>query len=223
MLHTEPNSLHRLGLITALSLLLAACASNPFVASDSEPAEAPTAVVGEDGKRVATPNPYLTGAGGASKVPEAAQQGLNRARQYFEQQELTAAETELQQVVAQWPQLSGAWLNLAKVQLKLEQPESAKASLQQAVVANENNVFAWNSLGALLRDQGKFEEARAAYASALAKWPDFTAAHRNLGILYDLYLHQPEQALHHYREARALEVEEDRKLLGWIMDLERRL
>ena len=201
----------------ACSLLLAACAGNPGAPDTG----ADTAVtLDESGRRIASPNPYLAEAG---SVPGGAKQGLQRAREYFVQQQFAAAETELQQVVTQWAVLSGAWLNLAKVQLKLDKPAAAETSLKQAVTVNENNVFAWNALGVLLRDQGRFEEARAAYESALARWPDFAAAHRNLGILFDLYLHQPERALHHYREARALEPEEDRVLAGWIVDLERRL
>ena len=195
------------------ALLLAGCAGNP---ATTEPADN----VDDNGQRIPVPNPYLTQPG---NVPAAAQQGLATARALFEQQKFRAAESELQQVVAQWPQLSGAWLNLAKVQLKLDQVAQAESSLQQAVAANENNVFAWNTLGVLLRDQGRFEEAREAYESALQRWPDFTAAHRNLGILFDLYLHQPEQALHHYREAQALQAQEDRVLAGWIVDLERRM
>ncbi|GAB2513557.1 tetratricopeptide repeat protein [Microbulbifer agarilyticus] len=200
------------------ALLLSACASNP--GAPGEGAETLTTADGEPNSRVVSPNPYLSEAPG---VPSGAQQALANARGYFEQQQFAAAETELQQVVSQWPALSGAWLNLAKVQLKLEQPEHAEQSLQQAVTANAKNVFAWNSLGVLLRDQGRFDEARDAYQSALSQWPDFAIGHRNLGILFDLYLHKPEQALHHYREAQALEAEEDRMLKGWIMDLERRL
>ncbi|WP_226664429.1 tetratricopeptide repeat protein [Microbulbifer aggregans] len=212
MLRTDLNLLKWVGALS-LTMLLSACGSNPV-----EP-EA-TAGVDENGQRVITPNPYLAQAG---SVPTEAKPALQRARQFFDNQQYPAAETELQQVVSQWPQLSGVWLNLSIVQMKLKQPEPAESSLKQAVAANENNVFAWNSLGVLLRDQGRFEEAQGAYKSALAHWPDFGTAHRNLGILFDLYLHQPEQALHHYREAQALQTEEDRVLKGWIMDLERRM
>ncbi|WP_231759145.1 tetratricopeptide repeat protein [Microbulbifer elongatus] len=210
---------NRFALLATAALLLSACAGNP-TDPDTPPADAEPLAEGEIVQRVATPNPYLAD---TASVPAAAQQAMANARAYFEQQQFDAAETELQQVVAQWPVLSGAWLNLAKVQLKLDQPEQAEKSLQQAVAANPKNVFAWNSLGVLLRDQGRFDEAQQAYESALKQWPDFAVGHRNLGILFDLYLHQPEQALHHYREARALEPEPDRVLAGWIMDLERRL
>ncbi|TLM79138.1 tetratricopeptide repeat protein [Microbulbifer harenosus] len=211
------KSYFRLAAIASLATVLAACGSNP---SQPEIADTAEPVLDENGKRVATPNPYFAE---RTSVPTGAQQAMSRAREFFDQQQFQAAETELQQVVAQWPNLSGAWLNLSKVQLKLAQPEQAEASLRRAVEANAKNVFAWNALGVLLRDQGRFEDARVAYESALAQWPDFAMGHRNLGILYDLYLHKPEQALHHYREAKALEEAEDRVLAGWIVDLERRM
>lgn len=216
---TDLKALKGFALLAAAALLLSACASSP-TGSDTTDTEATDVAEGETVQRIATPNPYLAE---AASVPGAAQQALANARGYFEQQQFGAAETELQQVVTQWPHLSGAWLNLAKIQLKLKQPEQAEKSLQQAVAANPKNVFAWNSLGVLMRDQGRFDEAREAYESALAQWPDFAMGHRNLGILLDLYLHQPKQALYHYREAKALEAEADRVLAGWIMDLERRL
>ncbi|WP_105102414.1 tetratricopeptide repeat protein [Microbulbifer pacificus] len=204
-------------IITSLAALLAACGSNPAQRGDATAAEP---VLDGSGKRVATPNPYFAD---PTDVPAAALEAISRARGFYDQQQYPSAEAELQQVVTQWPNLSGAWLNLSRVQLKLAQPGQAESSLRQAVAANEKNVFAWNSLGVLLRDQGKFEDARIAYESALTHWPDFAMAHLNLGILFDLYLHKPEQALHHYREAKALEEVEDRVLAGWIVDLERRM
>ena len=200
-------------LVTLTAVLLAGCAGNPTT-------PAATTKVDENGQRIAQPNPYLAQPG---NVPAAADKALANARALFQQQQFAEAEAELLKTVAEWPQLSGAWLNLAKVQLKLQQAEDAERSLRQAVAVNENNVFAWNTLGVLLRDEGRFEEAEKAYQAALQRWPDFISAHRNLGILFDLYLHQPERALHHYREAQALLTEEDRVLAGWIVDLERRM
>jgi tetratricopeptide (TPR) repeat protein len=173
-----------------------------------------------DENRVPVANPYLSQ---AQRVPGAAREAVQRARQYYENQQFGAAETELQQITSQWPELSGAWLNLAIVQRKQQLPEQAEASLRQAVAANDLNVFAWNELGALLRDGGRFTDAQDAYTQALKRWPDYQQAHRNLGILFDLYLQQPAQALQHYRAAQALNSESDKQLAGWIVDLERRL
>lgn len=137
--------------------------------------------------------------------------------------DLAGAEKTLRELTEQWPQLSGLWLNLGIVQQRANEANAAEQSLRRAIDANADNVFAMNQLAALLRDAGRFDEARQNYEAALARWPDYGDAHRNLGILYDLYLHQPDKALPHYRAAQALQAEPDRQLAGWIVELERRL
>ncbi|WP_334078422.1 tetratricopeptide repeat protein [Microbulbifer sp. M83] len=174
----------------------------------------------------ASPNPYLAS---RVSVPGAARSGMAQARELLESGDAAAAEKRLLGLTAEWPELSGLWLNLGIVQRHLEKYTEAEQSLRSAIAANDDNVFAWNTLGALLRDRGQFDAAEQHYRGALERWPDFAAAHRNLGILYDLYLQRPQEALQHYRRAQELhqlrdpEQEPDRQLAGWIVDLERRL
>jgi len=174
----------------------------------------------ETGERPLTANPYLAQ---ADSAPAAAREGMEIARQAYEAGDLAAAEAGLKKLTETWPKLSGPWLNLGIVQSRAGNTEAAEQSLRQAVAVNDSNVFAWNQLAALLRDAGRFDEALQCYREALARWPDYGDAHRNLGILFDLYLHQPEEALQHYRAAQALREEPDKQLAGWIVDLERRL
>lgn len=167
-----------------------------------------------------SPNPYLVQ---SRRVPAAAREGMEIARRAYEAGDMAVAEEQLKKLTERWPELSGLWLNLGIVQSQSGDPEAAEASLRRAISVNDMNVFAWNQLAALLRSAGRFEEALQCYQEALARWPDYADAHRNLGILFDLYLHQPEKALEHYRAAQALHEEEDKQLAGWIIDLERRL
>lgn len=166
------------------------------------------------------PNPYLAQ---PRKVPAAAREGMEIARKFYEAGDMAAAEEQLKKLTERWPELSGLWLNLGIVQSHIGDTEAAEASLRQAISVNDMNVFAWNELAALLRNAGRFDEALQCYQEALARWPDYADAHRNLGILFDLYLHQPEKALEHYRAAQALHEEPDKQLASWIIDLERRL
>ncbi len=73
-----------------------------------------------------------------------------------------------------------------------------------------------------LREMGDFGAALESYQQALDRSPDDALTHRNIGILYDLYLGKPGKALYHYGRYQALISTEDRAVAGWIVDLERR-
>lgn len=78
-------------------------------------------------------------------------------------------------------------------------------------------------LGVLYRDAGRFEEARQAYERALAIDSSAADAHRNLGILYDLYLQEPRKALVHYELYRRHGGEDSAVVERWLADIRQRL
>ena len=77
-------------------------------------------------------------------------------------------------------------------------------------------------LGLVIQEQGEFEAAEQEYLSALAIADDDPLTHHNIGILYDLYLGIPHLALTHYQRYQELTGEGDRRVAGWIVDLQRR-
>ncbi len=79
-----------------------------------------------------------------------------------------------------------------------------------------------NIEGIAQREQGNFEDSEEAYLAALSVAEDHALTHRNIGILYDLYLGQPHRALHHYGRYQTLTEGSDRAVTGWIADLEHR-
>lgn len=141
----------------------------------------------------------------------------------IEAQRWPQAEPLLRKVTADQPGLAGPWVNLAQVYVATEQLEEARLALSQAVKANPNHCAARNQLGVLSRQAGDFSAAEDHYKRCLSAEPDNETVVLNLGILYELYLGRLPEALAAYRQYQDLSDSEDRKVKGWVMDLERRL
>ncbi|MBU6261120.1 MAG: hypothetical protein KGO01_22105, partial [Burkholderiales bacterium] len=93
-----------------------------------------------------------------------------------------------------------------------------EARLREAPAAQRAALL--NQLGIAERRAGHFDAARRAYEGAIAADPQAAAPAVNLGILDDVYLGQPAQALALYRHAA--ELQPDARLGAWITELEHR-
>jgi tetratricopeptide (TPR) repeat protein len=188
--------------------LLAACHSAPprasSVAAESQPAaEAATA-------------PADT-----SPIPERAAQQYAQALQLMKSGRNTDAELEFQQLVAGYPQLTGPQLNLGLLYLRDSRLPEAEAAFKTALDHSPTNVVAGNELGIVERRLGKFTEAEAAYQRTIAADPNYAPAHLNLGVLYDLYLAQPQKALDEFERYVAI-AGENKQVTGWLAELRKR-
>jgi tetratricopeptide (TPR) repeat protein len=112
-------------------------------------------------------------------------------------------------------------INLALIHEKQDKLELAEAQLKKALAIEPDNPVAGNELARLYRKTGRFAEARAIYEKTLATYPHFAIAHKNLGVLCDLYLKDYECAIEHYR-TYALSAPNDRSVQIWIADLQKR-
>jgi Tfp pilus assembly protein PilF len=135
------------------------------------------------------------------------------------------AERQLMQVIRTQPNLSGAWLNLALVYEQTKRPAAdIEKQFKKAIEVNPANMPAHNQYGIWLRSQGRFKDAEAIYLKALQTDAGRADTHLNLGILYDLYLGKPAQALTHYEKYLALKGEsaDTGRVKNWVADLQRR-
>lgn len=99
--------------------------------------------------------------------------------------------------------------------------EAAERNLLLAVELNADHPIAHNELGILYRKTGRFAEARSSYERALAIYPGYHFARRNLAILCDLYLADVACALENY-EAYMKTVPGDDQASMWIADIRNR-
>jgi tetratricopeptide (TPR) repeat protein len=165
------------------------------------------------------PVPHAPSAEGpAQKAMPQYAQGLQAIRKG----ELDKALIMMQSLSAQYPQLSGPFVNQGLIYWKQENYADAQAVLEQALTVNASNPYAHNLLGLVLREQGKFVDARQHYEAALQLDPQYARAHFNLGVLAELYLQDLPLALNHFRAYQSLQKEPDQTVANWVIDLQRR-
>ena len=79
---------------------------------------------------------------------------------------------------------------------------------------------AMTGLALCYRNTGRFALAEDAYQSALRADPDYGPARLNFGVLLDLYLQRPAEALEQYEAYQAKLAVPDERVAGWIRELE---
>ena len=128
----------------------------------------------------------------------------------------------LEQVADAAPELSAPRIDLGIAQHRAGKLEAAESNLLLAIESNPEQPVAHNELGIIYRKTGRFLDARKSYESALAIYPGFHFARRNLAILCDLYLADLDCALQNY-EAYMKTVPSDEEASMWIADIRYRL
>ncbi|VAW84235.1 hypothetical protein MNBD_GAMMA16-1498 [hydrothermal vent metagenome] len=135
--------------------------------------------------------------------------------------DLNTAEALLSNLTLSQAQLAGPHANLGIIYYKKGQYEKAESTFRTVLEIAPDHTIAYNYLGMTLRQLGRFKEAQQSYKNAIAANPAYPHAHLNLGILYDLYMRKPADALIHYEQYQALSASENKKVRLWIKDLKR--
>lgn len=156
------------------------------------------------------------------KQAQQARPAFGRAVLEMKKGNLDAALAQFRQLAAQYPALAGPVINQAIILRKKGQLDAAHKLLQDSLMQHGRNPYLLNELGVISRELGQFKKAQASYESAIRIDPNYGKAHYNLGVLADLYLHDPQLALQAFTRYQALQPQPDNTVDGWIKDLERR-
>ncbi|MHC4222229.1 MAG: tetratricopeptide repeat protein, partial [Planctomycetota bacterium] len=122
------------------------------------------------------------------------QQGIDalRARDFDKAKRLFG------QFIQKNPSLSGAYLNLALIAYREEDYEKANRLVDQVIKLNPQQAPAYHLRAQLHLQNGKIKPAQQDYLKAIEIRPDYTNAHYNLALLYDIYLQELALAIEHY-------------------------
>lgn len=189
-------------------MVMVGCVSGPQPASDARQGEREAVAGGQSQQMRSVPPRVLT--------------SYEQAVALLAAGNSLEAELRFQEFLLQHPEYPGAHVNLAIIFASRGDDEAAANSLADALIVSPLHPEALNQLGMLLRRQGKFGEAEAAYMKAITARPDYALAHYNLGVLNDLYLQRLDVALQHYERYQEL-AEADKQVTRWIADLKRRI
>jgi tetratricopeptide (TPR) repeat protein len=98
-----------------------------------------------------------------------------------------------------------ARLSLANLYTESNRLADANDHYQYILQKNPKNVGALVGLAVINRKRGRYNDALAHYKEALKNDPENRQLHYNLGLLYDYYLNQPDEARGHYQRYLALD------------------
>lgn len=128
----------------------------------------------------------------------------------------------LEAVAEAAPYLSAPRIDLGVAYHRAGNFDAAESNLLLAIESNPNHPIAHNVLGIVYRETGRFSKSRRSYEAALAIYPGYHYARRNLAVLCDLYLADLSCALENY-EAYMATVPTDDEASMWIADIRYRI
>ena len=214
----KPARTTHLALPLALLIVLQGCATAP---PDRQAAVAPPATQASDVKRTG-PAAWAGYVEAVWTVPPQAYAELDSALGLVKAEQYERAIDAFKKLAATLPDNAIPTINLALVYKQMDKLDLAETHLKEALAIEPDSPVAGNELGLLYRKTGRFAEARAVYETTLVKYPHFAMAHKNLGVLCDLYLREYECAIDHYK-TYATSAPNDKSVEIWIADLRKRL
>lgn len=148
---------------------------------------------------------------------------INRAQRAMKSGDLAVAKSTLEYTIhhRQWYD-SEIFQNLGIIALRQQKYSEAVTLFQSAIIRNPVDQRALNLLAVAYRRMGLYEESESVYSYGLIIAPEYSLFHRNLGILYDLFLQKPELAGSHYQVYLEQQPDDKELVARWMADMKRR-
>jgi tetratricopeptide (TPR) repeat protein len=148
---------------------------------------------------------------------------LQAAGKLITEERLDDAAAVWTELAARAPALAAPAYNLGLLSMRRDQWPQALEQLEAAQARAGGDAGVLDALGITYRNLGRFRDAEAAYRASLAAEPDRASSHRNIGVLLDLYLQQPAEALPYLERYLALTGASDKQVSAWIAELKQRV
>lgn len=156
------------------------------------------------------------------EIPDQAAVDFKIAIGLMNEKKFDLAEKHFLKMVKDYPILSGAYANLGVIYAQSKEWDKSIDMLKQASSKNPKNVKILNQLGFVFRQSGEFKHAETNYLKAIELAPNDSTAYLNIGVLYDIYMGKFVKASNYYQKYQGMQSKPDRRVAGWIVDINRR-
>ena len=133
--------------------------------------------------------------------------------------ELDKAYPLLKQFTENRPELAGPWANLGLLLAKQNKLDEAAAMLTKAIERNPGLAQALNIMGYVENLRGNYLQAETYYIKAITVKPEYSNAHYNLALLYDIYYQDVNKAIPYYEKYLKLVKNSDKETSEWLSQI----
>ncbi|MDH5786237.1 MAG: tetratricopeptide repeat protein [Chromatiales bacterium] len=178
-----------------------------------------------DGAADTNASQAVAGYDAASSLSETQRAALDGLLVVMKNREWRAAEELVQSLLVDYPEMAELYANLGTIYFNLNEHDSAEQAWLKALQIRNSWPSVSNRLGVYYRQQGRLDDAFMLYQQALEQDAQYSMAHRNVAILYEIYRGDYDKAYQHYqRYAELVTDDKDKETVKmWIADLERRM
>lgn len=169
-------------------------------------------------KNMERPRPQIS----VQQLDSVSQRKYDKAVKLMKDGSYLEAESLFVQLEKQFPKLAAPLANRAAMYLKEGRFLEAESVIDSAISRNRMLAELHNLRGVIMRSQGRFNEALDSYQNAVALDKRYPYVYLNLGVLYDIYLFDHEQAKRYYQTYARLRPDASQQVNMWLVDLQQR-